>query len=192
MIVIVDADPNSGIMEGRPHHIAEALAGPDYCFHSSQNINCLVPDAAKNRLFTSEEELYVAAPEVSTIFPTSNLRAADLDGAQTVHIVGCREEYSYGTSHYVLDIDLGGESAALRLGVTLARDIKAVLGADDTDLWIGRAISIHPSQMKIKDKDSGVDKVVDVIRAAAAPEDVKPLDKAALVTRQTPNDDIPF
>ena len=64
VIVIVDADPNSGIMEGRPHQIAEALAGPEYCFHSSQNINRLVPDAAKNRLFASEEELYAAAPEL--------------------------------------------------------------------------------------------------------------------------------
>ena len=63
-IVIVDADPNCGIMEGRPHHIAEALAGPDYCFHSSQNINHSVPDAAKNRLLT-EEELYAAVPEMN-------------------------------------------------------------------------------------------------------------------------------
>ena len=130
-------------------------------------------------------------PKVSTIFPASNLRAADLDGAQTAHIVGWREEYAYGASHYVLDLDLRGERSALRLGVTLARDIKTVLDEDDIDLWPGRAISIYPSQMKIKDKDTGEDKNVDVIRAAAAPEDVMS-DKAALVNRQRMNDDIPF
>jgi hypothetical protein len=60
--MIVDADDNN-IMRS-PHAIAEEIAGPEYCFHAASNINHLVPDSAKNRLFTSEEELYVAAPQL--------------------------------------------------------------------------------------------------------------------------------
>jgi hypothetical protein len=60
--IIVDAEELGG---ERPHTIAERLAGPDYCFHASSNINVLVPDNAKNILFTSDEELYAAVPELN-------------------------------------------------------------------------------------------------------------------------------
>ena len=129
-------------------------------------------------------------PKVSTLFPSPILRAPDLGGAQPAHILGYREEFANGASFYVLDVDVRGERSVLRLGVTLARDIKAVLNEDDLDKWPGHAISIFPSQMKIKDRDSGEDKVVDVIRASAAPAGVTP-SKMAL-TRPTLNDDIPF
>jgi hypothetical protein len=60
--IIVDAEEIEG---ERPHTIAERLAGPDYCFHASSNINVLVPDNAKNILFTSDEELYAVIPELN-------------------------------------------------------------------------------------------------------------------------------
>ena len=44
--------------------IAEQIAGPDYCCHASSNIDHLVPDSAKNKLFFSDEELYAAVPEM--------------------------------------------------------------------------------------------------------------------------------
>lgn len=87
--------------------------------------------------------------------------------------------------------DMSGERCVLRLGVTLARDIKAVLGEDDLDKWVGYPISIYPSQMKIRDKDSGEDKIVDMIRASAAPEGT-PTRVAVPSIRSTLNDDIPF
>jgi hypothetical protein len=61
--MIVDQDPaNSAIRS--PHAIAEEIAGPEYCFHACSNINHWVPDSAKNRLFTSDEELYTAVPQL--------------------------------------------------------------------------------------------------------------------------------
>ena len=60
--MIVDAEPSS---PRRPHAIAEDIAGSEYCFHACTNINSLVPDNAKNRLFASDEELYAAVPELT-------------------------------------------------------------------------------------------------------------------------------
>jgi hypothetical protein len=59
--IIVDAEE----LGGEQFDIAEQLAGPDYCFHASSNINMLVPDNAKNILFTSDEELYAVVPELN-------------------------------------------------------------------------------------------------------------------------------
>jgi hypothetical protein len=59
--VIVDAEE----LSGNAFAIAEKLAGPDYCFHASSNINELVPDGAKNKLFTSDEELYAVVPALN-------------------------------------------------------------------------------------------------------------------------------
>lgn len=61
--VVVDADEHNAA--GRsPHEIAEEIAGTEYCFHSCMNINALVPDGAKNRLFMSDDELYAAVPQL--------------------------------------------------------------------------------------------------------------------------------
>jgi hypothetical protein len=49
---------------GEAHEMAAAIAGPDYCFAVSCNIDHAVPDAAKNKLFFSVEELYAAVPEM--------------------------------------------------------------------------------------------------------------------------------
>ena len=46
----------------RANEVAEALQ-PDYKFYASQDVFKPVPDAAKNKLFFSDEELYAAAPE---------------------------------------------------------------------------------------------------------------------------------
>lgn len=44
-----------------PHDIAEAAA-PQFCFHASMNVDVVVPDDCKLRLFTSEAELHDAVP----------------------------------------------------------------------------------------------------------------------------------
>jgi hypothetical protein len=61
VIMIVEADVMGG---QRPSAIAQDIAGPDYCFVSSITISA-VPDAAKNRLFFSNEELFAAVPELA-------------------------------------------------------------------------------------------------------------------------------
>jgi hypothetical protein len=127
-------------------------------------------------------------PKVSNIFSNSVLRAADLDGPRDIKIVGWHEEYLFGKNEYVLELE--DESSGLRLTATLGRDIKAALGGeDDLDDWIGRVVTIYPAQLKIKDKDSGEEKIVDTIRAKASKLD-KPLPKKALSGPS--DDDIPF
>ena len=44
---------------------AEGIAGPEYCFISTENILRPVPDTAKHKLFLSDKELYAAAPELN-------------------------------------------------------------------------------------------------------------------------------
>ena len=44
--------------------VTEKIAGPGYCFPTSQTVIRPVPDAAKNKLFMSDAELYAAAPEL--------------------------------------------------------------------------------------------------------------------------------
>ena len=60
--MIVDAEEHA--VEVSSHQVAEKIAGDGYCFHVCSNINELIPDSAKNRLFMSDEELYAAAPQL--------------------------------------------------------------------------------------------------------------------------------
>ena len=133
-------------------------------------------------------------PKVSDIFPSAFLRHNDLSGATDALILGWREEYAFGTSFYVLDLDLKGARCVLRLsGVTIGRDIEAALGEGELDKWPGRTVSLYPTTMKIRDKDGGEDKVIDLICAMASPADVKPPPGAAVPSiRRDKSDDILF
>ena len=125
-------------------------------------------------------------PKVSTIFSSQFLRAADLAGAaKSVRITGWREERAFGEDVYVLE--LAGEDCGLRLTSTLAHDIRKVLGTDEIEEWVGRWITIFPSKLKIFDKDTGVEKIVDTIRGGASDQDEGPKPR-----RPLPDDDIPF
>jgi len=130
-------------------------------------------------------------PKVSSVFKSARLRATDLDSATVAHIIGWREETLYGTSDYVLDIEVAGSPHVLRLGAMLARDIAAVLGDDEFNNWPGHAVSLYPFKQPIRDKDTGEEKLVDMIRAAAPPEGT-PVKVARPSIRQSLSDDIPF
>jgi hypothetical protein len=130
-------------------------------------------------------------PKVSSIFSSSFLRAPDLDGPRDITIAGWRTEYLFGKDDYVLELE--SEASGLRLTATLARDIKAALdGEDDIDAWIGRVVTIYPSQMKIRDKDTGTEKLVDIIRAMASERDKAPDKPRAKALKKQLDDDIPF
>jgi hypothetical protein len=58
--MLVDADDYA---EART--IAEAIAGSAYFFNACGNVDKRVPDAAKNRLFPSDKELYAQAPALN-------------------------------------------------------------------------------------------------------------------------------
>jgi hypothetical protein len=73
--MIIDGDERNMVLE-HPGMIAERIAGSEYCFHASRNINRLIPDAAKNKLFFSDEELYAAVPEMRPPSSSSRRRAS--------------------------------------------------------------------------------------------------------------------
>jgi hypothetical protein len=58
---------------GEPRAIAEKIVGPKYLFPLSGNCVEPIPDAAKNRLFKSDQELYAEFPELN---PRQRRRAA--------------------------------------------------------------------------------------------------------------------
>jgi hypothetical protein len=127
-------------------------------------------------------------PKISSIFSNSVLRAADVTAPRDVTILGWHIEFLFGKEEYVLE--LKNEPAGLRLTGTLARDIKASLGGEDEmDAWIGRIVTIYPSQMKIRDKDSGEEKLVDIIRAMASEADKT---RKVLTRSGGDDDDMPF
>ena len=64
--MIVDANPRAVLPgEGGVLEVVNALQMLDYKFHTSQQLDKPVNDAAKNRLFFSDEALYAAAPELA-------------------------------------------------------------------------------------------------------------------------------
>jgi hypothetical protein len=128
-------------------------------------------------------------PKVSNIFSSSFLRAADLDGPRDVTIAGWREEYLFGKNEYVLDLE--GEDKFLRLNnPALARDIAAALGEENIDDWLGRVVTIYRTELKIRDKETGEEKLVNTIRAKKSDLDKPPPKKA--LKKPSDDDDIPF
>jgi len=130
-------------------------------------------------------------PKVSDLFKSPMLRAPNLGGVQPITILTNRAVSSNGANYHVLDVDMKGERNVIRLSATLAHDIEAVLGENELDKWCGQVISIYPAQMKLKDRDTGEEKIVDLIRAAAAPAGTKPSTMALSISKN-PDDEIPF
>ena len=138
-------------------------------------------------------------PKVSDFFPPDKIKATELTEATTVIVrSGLIEKDGYnGAVDRVLEIEMNGQIRDMRVSATLARDIVAVLGDDESLNWINKPISIYPSKITINDRDSGQEKIVDMIRAGAAPNGTvvneapaRPTTRAA--TRSDMNDDIPF
>jgi hypothetical protein len=46
------------------HPIAERIAGPEFCFHASENISVPVPRECQGVLFEGDEQLYAQVPEL--------------------------------------------------------------------------------------------------------------------------------
>jgi hypothetical protein len=60
-VAMVVAEEEGGL---DAHETAERIAGPDFCFHASQNIGVLVPTEWQGVLFEGDEELYAVVPEL--------------------------------------------------------------------------------------------------------------------------------
>ena len=136
-------------------------------------------------------------PKVSDYFPPEKrLKASEMTGAATVIIrSGLIEKDGYnGAVDRVLEIEMNGQLREMRITATLANDILGVLGDDESLNWIDKPISIYPNKITINDRDTGQEKVVDMLRAAAAPDGTVVPKEAPRrpATRNDMNDDIPF
>jgi len=136
-------------------------------------------------------------PKVSDFFPPDKkLRASELTGSATIIIrSGLIEKDGYnGAVDRVLEVELNGQIREMRISATLANDILAILGDDESLNWIGQPVSIYPHKITLNDRDTGQEKTVDMIRAGAAPEGtVVGKAPARPATRgDDMNDDIPF
>ena len=134
-------------------------------------------------------------PKVSDVYKPTILRAGDFTGATLAYILGgYREAIVYGNTVHVLDVEVEGTQCVLKLGSMLANDIAAALGDDEINNWPGRAVTLYPCKQKIRESSGEgdkIDKIVDMIRAQAAPEGT-PTRKMALSISKTLDDDIPF
>ena len=136
-------------------------------------------------------------PKVSDYFPPDKrLKASEMTGAATVIIrSGLIEKDGYnGAVDRVLEIELNGQLREIRISAMLASDILGVLGDDESLNWIGKPISIYPHKITLNDRDTGQEKTVDMLRAAAAPDGTVVPKEAPRrpATRNDMNDDIPF
>jgi len=138
-------------------------------------------------------------PKVSDFFPPDKLKATELTGSTTIIIrSGLIEKDGYnGAVDRVLEIEMNGQIRDMRVSATLARDIVAILGDDESLNWINKPVSIYPSKITITDRDTNAEKVVDMIRAGAAPEgtvisEAPARAPARPATRRDMDDDIPF
>jgi hypothetical protein len=136
-------------------------------------------------------------PKVSDFFPPDKrLKASELIAPVTVIIrSGLIEKDGYnGAVDRVLEIELNGQLREMRISATLASDILGVLADDESLNWIGKPISIYPNKITLNDRDTGQEKTVDMLRAAAAPEGtvVGAAPARPATRRNDMDDDIPF
>jgi hypothetical protein len=101
-------------------------------------------------------------PKVSEIFSSTFFRAADLNGTSLIATIdGWSIEEAYGDEVYV--VALRGQQKTLKLTNTNAKDIATLYG-DDMGNWAGCEIEFYAEPMKIRDRDTGLEKIVDTIR----------------------------
>ncbi len=133
--------------------------------------------------------------KISEIYGEGNfLKAADLQGKRHVVVIDSWDvQESFGSKQIVLDFV--GKEKKFSLNKTNARMITQLLGTDDTDEWIGKAISIRPD--KTQNPEGAL---VDCIRVDfELPEQPKGQTQAAGASGkefgdqvQPHDDDIPF
>jgi hypothetical protein len=107
--------------------------------------------------------------KLNDIFPSKYLSGADLAGRQVVVTIATvkAEQMKDPQTHdlvtkYVLYFLESKSGKGLILNKTLGNQIAKALGADDTDAWHGKKITLYPESMNV----AGVARVA--IRARAA------------------------
>jgi hypothetical protein len=63
--ILLDVDDNDPLQEENMFRRVEAIAGPGFCFHMSQNLFSPIPDDCKGIVFKGDEELYARLPELN-------------------------------------------------------------------------------------------------------------------------------
>ncbi len=124
-------------------------------------------------------------PNLSSMYPSRWLSSKDLDGEdKIVTISRIEEEQIGGDDKWVLYFRKTETDKGLVLNQTNAKSI-AKLHGEDSDDWIGKAITLYPTEVQFKNE------MVEAIRVRSkAPAKVK----KALVTQAEADepDDTPF
>ena len=132
-------------------------------------------------------------PRVSEVFSSGLLKAEHLNGQPfDVTINGWAKEMIYGAEAYVLY--LAEDSRKLKLSNMLAHDIaKALGGIDEIERWMGGKVQLYPHDQKIVDRDTQLEKTVNMIRARAGVSPTATLVPGPTPPRKPdPDDEIPF
>lgn len=143
--------------------------------------------------------------KIGAAFPTKYIKASDLNGQQvslTIASVGMEDVSGDGEVKPVLHFQ--GAEQGFVLNKTNANTVVDVVGTDETDLWVGKQITLYPTQTEFSGK------MVPCIRVQlAAPQATAAPIQQAAVAAQAPlgaqtqpaqqpvaaeplNDEIPF
>lgn len=104
---------------------------------------------------------------ISAAFPSTYLKAADLQGRTVSAVIGRIELEEIGGEHKPI-IYFQGKDKGLVLNKTNANNIAAVFG-DDTDDWIGGTIQLFPTMVDFQGRSVEAIRVKVPPRRAAAP-----------------------
>jgi len=128
-------------------------------------------------------------PRVSEVFGKGYYRATDIPHPMVVTIEGYATEHDrFNRGEEIHVLSLRDQQRTLRLTTTNAGDIARLYG-DEISNWSGHQVELYVEQMKITDRKTGEDKVVDTIRARAPNAG----NGATLpATRNDLDDEIPF
>jgi hypothetical protein len=135
-------------------------------------------------------------PKVSDVFSSNYFRGVDLkEKPVTAVIEGWSTEVAYNEEVYVLSLQ--GHRRRLKLTRTNADDLARLFG-DEMDSWIAREVELYSEQRPIRDRDTGEERLVDLIRVRAPSSSTNGSDKPKRPDPVVPlrhkdlDDEIPF
>ena len=101
--------------------------------------------------------------KISTAFPTKYISAEDLDSKSWIMTISGVNVETIGESDTKPVVHFANAQKGFPLNKTNARQISTILGADETDAWVGRQIELFPTTTEFKGD------IVTCIRVRPAP-----------------------
>lgn len=86
--------------------------------------------------------------KVSQMFPNKYATGEDLQGrARALTITAVKPEEMRGERKWIVYFEGAGKGVILSR--TLAQQIAAAVGSDDTDLWRGKTVELYPEKINV-------------------------------------------